>query len=390
MANNPPKRDEAEELKLRLDDLLEQSLGLNVFPKISSNYLLGWKIRLPRGPLSAGLAMAGFYLLAFFLLPWILFDRMSDESPSLEAALIFQLYGAVWSGWAAATTRIASRSVFSALTKEVIPRLSGAPTDWISGQLATPPYLRSRLLFASWAIGLFAAVIATSLLSYDIPMLPFRFLIWWAAGWALLYATAAKVVLVSRFYGLFAEALSRNSSDLYPLCPNRSPLVVELTIVSRRMLLFWFGIMLSIALIIPFNLLAASRFNFFFVGIGIFGGANRMAIGTSRFVIAHLVGTAVFSIGVGTFVFLRSEAALRRAVRSAANAQLQPIENEVNALLANGFDIDLAKRLSELNALHADVAAGGSYRAAVIGGVSLILPFIPLILLILKLIFGAP
>jgi len=40
--------------------------------------------------------------------------------------------------------------------------------------------------------------------------------IWWPAGWAILFTTAAKVVNVARFYRLFASHLQDDPDTLMP------------------------------------------------------------------------------------------------------------------------------------------------------------------------------
>jgi len=59
------------------------------------------------------------------------------------------------------------------------------------------------------------------------------------------FATAAKVVMVSRFYGVFAAHLQDDPGRLYALDPAQSPLVTSIASVAQTMLLFWFGIAVS-------------------------------------------------------------------------------------------------------------------------------------------------
>jgi hypothetical protein len=319
--------------------------------------------------------MFAFYSTVFVLLPWL----ATDASAALKPLLIFQLYGALWCGWAAMTTRFTSAAVSDTLNCRVIDRLSERGATWVHAQLASPRFARRRILTSAWAIGIFGSATATTLLSLDVADLPVGALLWWALGWALLYATAAKVVLVARFYPLFAEAIAREPEMLFPLHPARSPLVASIALVGKRMLLFWFGIAASTAAVIPFALIAPDPTNPTTIG----------ALTATRFVVAHLAITSIFSIGVGSYMFLRSEAALRRGTRAAADVQLFRIEQEAKALLAGDIGPEQPKRLMELNALHAEIANGGAYRALTVGALSLVVPFVPLIALVLKMMIGA-
>jgi hypothetical protein len=377
-------------LRNQLDELLEQSIGLNVFPKLPRRFSSSLRLRLPTNPLTGGLAMAGLYLLLFVAIPWAL-ARPDDRGWSLRIMLLFQVYGALWSGWATATTRITSQSVVSVLVVDVLPRLSTNATERVTSELDRLVSTPRRQLGTAWAIGIGAGILAVWLLHQDLPELSWWMLASFAAGWVLLYATAAKVVSVSRFYGAFGAALVHEPESLHALSPSKSPLVSSLGDVSKRMLFFWFGITVSIVLILPFNVYAIEMH-------GMLSGSAKSSLDLRplnlpnlhafRFVLAHLVITALFSIVLGTIVFLRSEAALRRAVRSAANIQLHRLQQSARAIITESphksLDQESVQRLSELNALYAEVVAGGSYRTIIIGGASVLLPFVPLIALLLN------
>ena len=372
------------QLRRRLDELLEESLGLSVLPRYRGVPRIPVRLDLPRGPLRGASAMAVFYLAVFVAVPWSI-DRFLGPAigKPLEIMLLFQLYGTFWSAWATATTRMASNAVASVLDVEVLPRLSERSAQWILGALDKPDFQRRRLLLTSWAIGIASGALAIWCIQRDLPELPNWALAFWGVGWALLYTTAAKVVNVSRFYEKFAQALVRDPDCLYPLSPAKSPLVVSLKAVSQRMLLFWFGIVVSIAAIIPFNLFALT------VAGKTAGMGNKIAsigslhLTTFSFVLGHLVITTIFSFGLGTLIFLRSEAALRIAIRAAANNTLSNLKAYSVRLLANEPSEKNFKLLNEVSTFYDHVSAGGSYQAMLIGGLSVLLPFLPLIYLLL-------
>lgn len=341
--------------------------------------------------------MAAIYVVFFAALPWLIV-RYSGGDPFLtEPLIILQLYGALWSGWATASTRIASRSVTGTITNDLIPALSPEALAYVNGKLDrrySGPAAKPRLLLLSWGIGTAAAAIAGTLFYGDLPE-PFKpsvgQILWWCLGWTLLYTTAAKVVNVSRFYEIFADALAAGRQPLFWLNAAESTVVEAIAKVGRQVLLFWLSIALSIALIVPFGLYSAWLFHGHLMHQALTQSISdypTLARFQGSFMVAHLAGTAFFSIGIGSFVFLRTEAALRRAVGTASAAALRLIEGEVGLLL--GKKLPAApdrKRLSELRSLHTDVAKGGSRRTVLFSGLSLVIPFVPLLTLLLKPLF---
>lgn len=401
----PIENDEKDKrLEGQLEYLLQGSLGLNIYPRLSDlariprlTFLSRWareadsagkpsRLALSDNALLAGIQLAALYFLFFGILPWFIFRRSGDISPAFWPLMVLQLYGALWAGWATTSTRIANRSVM-AVIKDIIPELSPEARKDVSDEIhrrSTPWW---RLLVVSWGLGAVAAAIAGYLVYHDLParLRPSQWEIgWWCLGWTLLYTTSAKVVNVSRFYQIFAESFEEKQALLW-LNPAASFVVASTALVAKRMLLFWLAIAISIALILPFGLLVVELIrpeNTLDSGLADLGPAQVQDL---RFVVWHLVGTAFFSIGVGSLVFLRSEAALRRAARYASAAALRIIEKEVGNLqpARQLSELDL-KRFAALRSLHADISEGGSYRTFVLSGLSLIIPFVPLLTLLLK------
>ncbi len=383
MAPAPKSTDGKEELKRQLHGLLESSLGLNIYPRLPGLGEITSRFFLSLGPLVAGTQMAALYFLLFGALPWFVFRLWGEVPPSVWPLMVLQLYGAIWSGWATTSTRLASASITGVIERDVIPALSAPAVADISEALHRRypgGTARWRLFGISWLLGAGAAAIAGILVYRDLPA-AFRpavgQIIWWSLGWTLLYTTAAKVVNVSRFYEIFAAALARHNQELFRPNPAASTVIAGIALVAKRMLLFWFAIAISIALILPFGLCV--------VQLIAADAAPGAGIYDLRFVIAHLLGTAFFSIGVGSFIFLRNEARLRDAVQGASAVTLRAIEAEARRLQNQGsITAGERKRLAELRALHAEAASGGSYRTVLLSGLSLIIPFVPLITLLLS------
>lgn len=327
--------------------------------------------------------MAGVYLLFFAIMPLALSWLAGDGKvpPTLWPLLVFQVYGAFWAGWAAMSTRIANRSIMD-VAQDVIPSLSGPVLDRISRRLSRRYWPRWRLLLISWAIGAAAASLAGVLLhnqlsGTDAP--PAWQIVWWCVGWTILYTTSAKVVNVGRFHQIFAQSLSQNQALFWPNA-SKSRVVAAIALIAKRMLLFWVAVAISIALILPFGLLAD------WIALGMPAGelgATRIPL--LSFTFWHLAGTAIFSIGGGSLVFLGTEAALRRAARREAAAALRIIEEETESLQnRRALTLPDIERLAKLRSLHAEVTEGGSYRTFVLTGLSVILPFVPLLSLLAK------
>jgi hypothetical protein len=381
-----------ERLKQSIADLLGGSLGLNVFPNsISSIWSAGYLSRLGTNPYLAGIRMGAFYVLLFCGIPWLLFFVASPYFPKPSWSLFFlQIYGGFWSGWATTSTKITSSSISKIIENNIIPELSAETAKKIDQEI-TRRFKMTRQLCVSWGIAILGAVLAGCLIYHDAPTISkpsIGEIVWWSLGWALLFATAANVVNVSRFYRLFAAHLEDDPGKLYATDPARSTLVISVATVAQRMLLFWFGIAVSIALVFPFGVKNGNSFgvedwsswrlliNYF-----------KLDLSQNWFVFIEVLITGFFSIGFGTIVFLRSEAAIVRAVNRVRRSTLRLIEIEVADLSNRLSELDEANwnRFLELNSLHKDVAMAGSYRSVIVSGMSVGVPFvIPVISLFVR------
>jgi hypothetical protein len=377
-----------ERLRRRLAHLLEGALGLNIFPCPPPS---AW--RFARRPLfwddyREGLQIGLLYASLFCALPWVLFRLAPAYFPKPAWALFcLQLYGSLWSGWATATARVTSASVAKTIGRNIIPELSAEVADAICHDLRRH-FGKRRLLLVSWSIAVVGAATAALLSYHDAPdpKPPIGEIIWWSAGWAILFATGAKVVCVGCFYRVFAAHLGDDPARLYAMDPARSTLVMSVASVGQQILLFWFGMAVSIALIILFAVLGLPSIDYSTADtfIGSMYANFGLKFSNSSFVLAEMSITGFFSIGFGTIVFLRSEAAIRRAVENVTQSTLRLIEDKAGDLAIHLQSPDEAglARLEKLNALHTEVATAGSYRSLIVSSLSIVLPFIPLASLI--------
>ena len=77
-------------------------------------------------------------------------------------------------------------------------------------------------------------------------------------------------------------------------------------------------------------------------------------------------------------VFLTSEHDIRRVVNGVAASTLRAAEAEIADLFNRRSSLDDLqwKRLQELTALHEKMVATGSYRSALLSGLSILVPFV--------------
>jgi hypothetical protein len=376
-------------LEERVAELTGSSLGLDVFPR--RNWMQ-WRPAPASGAgenyYAAGILMTAKYLTVFCLFPWLVHKLTGRWFGSGTGSLyVLQIYGGLWAGWATATTGLTARALRRTIDTEIIPVMSEAAVLATSRELGQR-FERRHFLTVSWSFGFLSAGLAGILVRQDIGAYSGQGeILFWSAGWAILFATSAGVVNVARYYAAFANHLEDDAPALFVLSPDRSPLLTSIASLGHRTLMFWLSIAVSIALILPFSIVDWSHFP---QNVSLLHG---FTIETNRFVLVDVVATSFFSIGVGTVVFLGSEAALRRAARISANVTLRSIEVEVARLFAQMRELDDAgwKRLSELKNLHEEVAVAGSYRGAVFSGISILIPFItPVLSLILKYLHIAP
>lgn len=372
-----------EKLKRCVSDLLDGSLGLSVFPaKWAKQWASAQTPEIQRNDWLAGLSVGVTYELVFVVLP-LLVDRLQFGNISALSGpmLSLQIYGGLWSFWATTSSRITSTSILKIIEVEVIPELSNSSSEIIIYSL-NQRFKRTNILIVSWLISSICAILAGYIVYSEAPQAtkPSTLsVIWWSIGWSILFATSANVVNVSRFYGAFSEALQYNLERLYPLNPARSSLVLSISAIGKKMIIFWFGIAISIALILPFGIvnLNVSLSKIFDI---IYITNNVQNITLSDFVLIEVPIAGFFSIGLGSIVFLSSEASIRSAVETYKRLALRKIENNTRLMESlesiEKSDID---KLKEINLLHDAIAGSGSYGNIFSSALGIISPLVPII-----------
>src|SRR3954452_11032803 len=136
MRNPAENYEERARLEALLDDLLQGSLGLNIYPRLPSGKRLPGAVALTSNAFLAGIQMTAVYFLFFGILPWFLFWQSGHIPSSLWPLFALQLYGAVWAGWATTSNRIVHRSVMDVIEQQIIPELSPTSLKYINDKLS--------------------------------------------------------------------------------------------------------------------------------------------------------------------------------------------------------------------------------------------------------------
>ncbi len=205
------------------------------------------------------------------------------------------------------------------------------------------------------------------------PFGPVR-LFWTVIGLYLSFV-AARGVLVGRFHEPFARRLDLAREKFYVLGAAETPLVRGVAGLGRQMLILWAIIFLAILSIM---LLGAG-----FLGDYRFQGRSPL--------LWFVVPTAGFaSVGYGSLLYLRSEAAIRETLGRFAAAQAEALQRLANARLdaAAGRLPEDPEETEQLSAWHDRILAGARYGNRLGTVLSVALPFIIPVLTLVKALFG--
>lgn len=368
-----------EELLRAVADIESSSMGLDVLYPVLAR--MGRRADASSAatsdPWRSALKVAAVYVAIFMGIPYLVHVAAPGSIPDLEHGIhglyLLQLYGALWAGWATASTTIVIHSLCRTIRTEIAPRLQEdtcrAIADWMRAN-----FRRGAVLRLSWLMGVLFSIAAGALIYADLDgRASLREVIFWSLGWCLLFATSTGVVIVGRFYSVFAAHLDREVASLYVVDPARSSLLRSVDSLGENMLFFWSLIAISIASIYGVRAWPTS------------------GLSDSRFIIVEVALAGFFSIGVGSWVFLGSQAAIQRALLSATDPVLRAIEARAAEKLVGQAvlpDEEGWKALALLDEWHARIASTLSIRGRILSVVSLILPFIPLVSAVLAHIFG--
>jgi hypothetical protein len=322
-----------------------------------------------------GLVTGVAYIALFYIGP-----RLFVAEPDRQL-LWLSVYSSFYMTWVVTLARLTSRTVQSKLEDDIIPSLSPETCRYIDTALRQR-FPRGRVTTISALIAIGGTLL--SILSLDAETRAhWGQVLWWAPGWILLFFTAARVTIVARFYGLFAENLGREQPKLYAIEPADSVLVRDISSVGRTMLLFWIGVSLSIAILMLFAVLSDGN-------LGTLKSLHDyMKLPLAPFALVVVPISITFSFFLATWVFLRSENAIAVAVAAVSRTTLLSIEASMRDLIGRVARLDEieSKRLASLRELHVAVVKAGTYRSFFLRAVSVAMSLVGPITLLANL-FG--
>jgi hypothetical protein len=365
-ADAPP---EAEALRLlaALERLLGRAMGIRMpaYGRLAS---------LPPLPF-ASIWFAAYALAAVAILA--ISERLGARSDPRFVSLI--VWGLVYYTAVLFLARVATLRAIATVRHDILPHATQAYVACVAADLerrAADRKARPVALIAA-VLAMVASGIA---LGFEQPPLsdlhrlaPER--TFWSLAAFYLCFSAARGVLVGRFYEPFVRNLDLARERFYLLGAAKTPLVRGVAGLGQQMVAFWAMIFVAILSIM---LLALAP-------LGDYGFAARSPF------LAFVVPTAGFaSLGYGSLIFLRSEAAIRSTLRRFAAAQAEVLQKRCNTRLdplAERLPADGAE-LERLSRWHDQILAGARYHNRLGAGLSLALPFIMPLLSLMHAAFG--
>jgi len=308
-------------------------------------------------------------------------ERLAMPGDPRFASLI--VWGLFWYTSVLFLTRAATLRAVDTVRRDILPH---APAAFVAAVADDLEQRRSPLM--QWWVPMLAALVAWVASGYaltfdsDIGAFDFDRVEPERAFWSLmalyLCFVAARGVLVGRFYEPFARRLAEAKNGFYVLGAADTPLVKGVASLGQQMVLFWAMIFLAILSIMVLA----------FAPLGDYGFGEG-----SKFLM-FVVPTAGFaSLGYGSLVYLRSEAAIRTALQRFAAAQIEVLQARCNALLnpAAGRlagDPGEAEAVDRMQEWHDKILAGARYGNRLATVLSFTLPFVMPLLSVVRALLG--
>lgn len=308
-------------------------------------------------------------LLALFLLLWGAIDVVAaatgaarGHEPRLYAML-------AWAGGygvlRAFLAEVATAQVFATVASDIVPYASPAYLEAVAEQIERRRTFPRRV---AWPVllGAMGAVASYLVLRRELNMDDFFRSPEWLFGMVIYSASfvvSVRSVGAARFHLSFAKCLDEERDALYLLGAADSPLVEGLAKLGAQILLFWAAVFLVILSIL---MLAVPWLG----GYGLKPNSPFLMI---------LVPVMVFlTLGIGSLVYLRSEARIRETLRRFTLRQAAVLQQQINALLdpVSGRTPDDPDELGRLADWHDRILAGGRYGSPAGTAISIALPFL--------------
>jgi hypothetical protein len=321
--------------------------------------------------IGAGLLFA----ILFYLIPLAAHSWMTGRIPVAtdpEGRLLrLAVYGSLWFGWATLTSRLATSSMLR-MVNSILPKLPPDTISKIARDIKKSHFLRHA---SGWSCFIALWLVVPTALELRSLYPETALLLWWSVEWWLMFYVASRGIIVGCFYYLFPKHIFRDHEKLFWPDPANTTLVKDVSSLGRMMMLFWVGIALSIVFVIPFvpsnpkSVVTRESYTGAFEWGSLFmGGLDPIEI-TYLFLI--MPATEFGALLPGTIVFLRSEAAIGRAVSRSIEASMALLE-KASPLLEP--DVDW-RAIHSIEQLHHHLA-NGHYRSYAIRSFSILLPAI--------------
>lgn len=354
-----------ERLLAALDRLHRRAMGISM-PAYGSAHL---------SPLPFAAIWAGAYILAAAAAIG-LSEYLGMRSDLRFVGLI--AWGLVYFTAVLFFARTATLRVLDTVRRDILPYATPAYIAAVAADLE-----RRDSALMRWIVPLIAtllAMVASGVaLTYDDPpiqgsnLAPER--VFWSLVAFYLCFVAARGVLVGRFYEPFARRLTLAEDRLYVLGATDTPLVRAVASLGQQMVALWAMIFLAILSIM-------------LLGAGFLGDYGFRG---QKLFLWFVVPTAGFaSLGYGSLVYLRSEAATRETLRRFAAAQAEALQRRCNALLdpAAGRLPDDPGEVERIGGLHDRILAGARYGNPLGTVLSFALPFVMPLLTLVRSLLG--
>jgi hypothetical protein len=276
-------------------------------------------------------------------------------------------------------TRMATLRVLGIVRQDILPYATPAFVAAVADDLE-----RRDSGLMRWVAPLIAtllAMVASGVaLTYEKPAIedlyhfaPER--IFWSLVACYLCFAAARGVLAGRFYEPFARRLALAEDRFYVLGAADTPLVRAVASLGQQMVALWAMIFVAILSIMVLGADFLGPYGF---------------RGESPFLWFVVPAAGFASLGYGSLVYLRSEAAIREALRRFADAQADALQRRCNAQLDPAADRlpDDPGDLERISGWHDRILAGARYGNRLGTVLSFALPFVmPLLSLIRSLLW---
>lgn len=365
----PQPKQEDEDPKQQLIVALEERLGVTMGMRppglerlfgVYGAYRLAWTWLVLHSVIAAALL-------------WPILDRLAQSPHPKLVGLI--LWGSLFFFAVIMISGLMTRRVVDIVGRDILRFASDEYAAAVSERLGNQSRLQliraGPFVLASiaWAAGAGALYLDIRPAAGAWPEMSPDLLIWAICSFYL-YFTASRGMAASTFVFCFAGALEEEREFLFPFGVE-SPLVQGMARLNRNLLAYWAMNFLAAATILLLVLPGEPFFN---------AGSAYL------FFLAPTV--AGFSLGLSSFIYLRSEDIIGTAVRRYAFERADLLQREISGLLKGPVPANAAAaaKVERLVSLHDRILAEGRYQSRVGIAFSLVLPLVPVIAALAKLI----